>query len=99
MKGSYHRIRDLTHGHSFEVPEGKPLLRSMELAGQGCIAVGCRNGGCGICKIRIVAGAFRTGRMSRSQISERDEQQGCVLACRIIPLSNLDVEVLDNECH
>ncbi|MDH2435939.1 2Fe-2S iron-sulfur cluster-binding protein [Pokkaliibacter sp. MBI-7] len=99
MTGCVHRIHDLTHNASFEVPEGKPLLRGMELTGQQCIAVGCRNGGCGICKIRVVSGAFRCGRMSRSQISEREQQQGTVLACRIIPLSNLEVEVLDPDGH
>jgi ferredoxin len=53
------------------------------------IAVGCRGGGCGVCRVRILDGTYTTKRMSRRHVSEADETVGVVLACRTIPTSDL----------
>lgn len=73
----------------------KSLLHSMQDLGVKSIPVGCRSGGCGVCKIKIHQGQYRViGKMSRSCISVEDEAQGEVLACRIIPASDLDISVI-----
>ncbi len=66
----------------------------MEQLGRKGIPVGCRGGGCGICKIEIVRGDYSCKRMSRAHISVEEEAQGVVLACRTTPQSDLDVRVL-----
>lgn len=53
------------------------------------LPVGCRRGGCGICRARIVAGQYRQDPMSRAHISEEDEAEGVVLSCAIYPTSDL----------
>ena len=39
--------------------------------------------------MQILQGEYATLKMSRTHISERDEQEGYVLSCRVIPKSDL----------
>ena len=68
---------------------GTPVLIAMERSGRKAIAVGCRGGGCGTCRVRIRAGAYRTGRMSRAHVTLEEERQGYALACKLFPLEDL----------
>jgi ferredoxin len=70
------------------------VLRAMERAGRADIPVGCRNGGCGACKVLVLKGAYRLGKMSRQQVSVREEQDGYALACRLYPESDIEVRPL-----
>jgi ferredoxin len=73
------------------------MLRSstrFESADCKAIPVGCRGGGCGVCKIEVVSGGFEHKVMSRSHISEEDQCQGRVLACRIMPTSDIELRVI-----
>lgn len=76
----------------FYVPKGQPLLMAMEKIGQRAIGVGCRGGGCGLCKIKVLQGEYQTKRMSRAHVSEDEQALGFALACRLTPLSDLVVE-------
>ncbi len=58
------------------------------------IPVGCRGGGCGICRIRILAGDYDVDKMSRKHVPEQDQAKGIALACRVYPRSDLAIEVL-----
>lgn len=73
------------------------LLQAMIRAGRTSIKVGCRNGGCGICRVRIAKGSYTSRKMTRAKISDQDEEQGIVLACRIYPQSDLIVEPMPPE--
>ncbi len=73
----------------FDCPENEPALRAMERLGRRQVQVGCRGGGCGVCKVLVLAGDYRTGKMSRQQVSEDEERLGYALACRLFPKSNL----------
>ena len=53
------------------------------------LPVGCRRGGCGVCRARVVEGRYRHDPMSRAHVSEADEAAGVVLSCAIYPLTNL----------
>lgn len=88
------RITLLDSGESYSCGAESTVLKGMEQLGRKGIAVGCRGGGCGICKIEIVRGDYGCQRMSRAHISEEDEARGVVLACRTRPRSDLDVRVL-----
>lgn len=78
----------------FACRHGQSLLTAMIAAGQSGIKVGCRNGGCGVCRVRVLAGSYASEKMTRSRISEADEAQGIVLACRIMPGTDLTFEPL-----
>ena len=67
------------------------LLGGMEQLGRKGIPVGCRGGGCGVCKVRIESGRTRSERMSRCHVSADEEAQGYVLACRAYPQSDLEL--------
>lgn len=67
------------------------LLVAMERAREQAIYVGCRGGGCGKCRIRVLDGDYQSKRMSRAWVSEEDEAEGVVLACRIFARSDLTI--------
>ncbi|MFC6673912.1 2Fe-2S iron-sulfur cluster-binding protein [Marinobacterium aestuariivivens] len=79
-------------GEQFECSDRLSVLAGMERAGNGSIHVGCRCGGCGFCRIRVVSGEYECKRMSRAEITERDEAMGFALACRIYARSDLVIE-------
>ncbi|MGI9284386.1 MAG: 2Fe-2S iron-sulfur cluster-binding protein [Pseudomonadales bacterium] len=85
-------------GEHFCCSKDENLLQGMERFRVGTrllttIPVGCRGGGCGMCKIRIVVGDFITGKMSKKHIPESEERQGYTLACRSFPRSDLIFDV------
>jgi ferredoxin len=71
------------------------LLYAMEALGRKGIPVGCRGGGCGVCKLRVESGTVENDTMSRSCVSVVEERQGFVLACRSRPTSDLTVTAVD----
>jgi ferredoxin len=71
------------------------LLEGMARIGRKCIPVGCVNGGCGVCKVAIVKGnVHKCGEMSRAHVTEQEESQGVVLACRAMPMSAIELKVI-----
>lgn len=56
------------------------------------INVGCRKGGCGACRVRVISGEYTTLKMSRAHVTEDEEAEGYALACRIFPLSDIEIE-------
>ncbi|WP_029010052.1 2Fe-2S iron-sulfur cluster-binding protein [Azospirillum halopraeferens] len=53
------------------------------------VPVGCRRGGCGVCRVRVLDGAYRLEPMSRAHVTEAEQADGYALACRIVPLGDL----------
>lgn len=93
MQHPGHMIREEASGASFCCAEGETLLAAAARTGRPAIPVGCRNGGCGMCKVQVLAGQYRTGKMSRAHVSETEEMAGFVLACRTLPSSPLEIRV------
>lgn len=92
---SKHSIRLLQTGEIYMCSSAETLLQGMARIGRKGIPAGCLNGGCGVCKVVIRSGSVtKTGAMSRAHISEQDEAQGVVLACRVAPLGDIDLEVM-----
>lgn len=79
------QISMLDTGESYHCGEGETVLAGMERIGRRGIPVGCRGGGCGICKIRVISGDYQGRKMSRAFVSQEEEEAGYVLACRIVP--------------
>ncbi len=85
-------IKVVNRQQEFPIPEGQYLLAGMEKSGSKAIDIGCRGGGCGLCKVRVLEGRYSTGRMSRRQITEQEQADGYALACRVLPESDLVLE-------
>lgn len=79
---------------TFACSEEDSLLKSMEQLRCRGIPVGCRNGGCGVCKVRVVAGSCEKKKASRAVLCAEEEAQGCVLACKTYPRSDMVVEAM-----
>jgi ferredoxin len=94
MFGAVYRITVEGGGEPFSCRCGERVLIAMERAGRAQIPTGCRGGGCGVCKVRVLSGSYVTGKMSRAHVSERDEEQGYALACRLFPESDLHLEAV-----
>jgi ferredoxin len=90
-----HTVRIAGTSASFPCREDVPVLVAMRALGRSHIPVGCRGGGCGVCKIEVVSGTYVTGKMSRAQVSPEEEARGIVLACQIRPRSDLVVRPID----
>lgn len=84
----------IDQGPTYRCPDSETLLRGMEVLGKKGIPVGCRNGGCGVCKVAVLEGSFVARAMSREHVSEQEQAQGCVLACRVQPTSDVRLAVI-----
>ncbi|MBL4802728.1 MAG: 2Fe-2S iron-sulfur cluster binding domain-containing protein [Emcibacter sp.] len=74
--------------------ENEPLLIAMERQGYARIPVGCRKGGCGVCKIRVTTGEFEVGKMSVKHVSEKERNENFSLACKTFPKSDLKFSLI-----
>ena len=95
-----HTIKLVDTGEDFLCREDQHLLQGMQGYQIGktmleTIPVGCRGGGCGICRIRILSGEYDSKKMSCKHITGEDHGQGIALACRIYPRSELSIEVVE----
>ncbi|MEO8839723.1 MAG: 2Fe-2S iron-sulfur cluster binding domain-containing protein [Herbaspirillum sp.] len=81
-------------GETFRCSDQQSLLAGMETLGKKGIPVGCRSGGCGVCKVQVVSGVYQKRVMSREHVSPEDEATGCVLACRVTPNSDVRLEII-----
>ena len=85
-------MTELVRGLRFSCASDYSLLKAMELAGKRCIPVGCRGGGCGLCKVQVISGEVSCGPMSKKHVDEASRRCGQVLACRVYPRSDLSFE-------
>lgn len=79
-------------GTEFHCRADQSILAAMIATGKRPLAVGCRSGGCGVCRIEVIEGQYRTGFMSRSVITAADEASGLILACRTFPVGDMVIE-------
>lgn len=68
------------------------LLVAMEQALSSALPVGCRRGGCGVCRIRVLDGVYETASMSAAHVSAEEKAEGYALSCCVFPRSDLVVE-------
>lgn len=81
-------------GERFSCAPGESLLAGMARLGRRGIPVGCLNGGCGVCKVRVLQGEIsKLGPISRVHVSVDEECAGYSLACRVAPASDVELEV------
>ena len=57
------------------------------------LPVGCRRGGCGVCRARVTKGSYRSEAMSQEHVSLEDRDVGIVLCCSIFALSDITLRL------
>ena len=77
--------------------EDESLLVALARQGYAQIPVGCRKGGCGVCKIRVLEGEFKTGKMSIKHVSLQEREESYSLACKTFPKGDLKFVVMKRE--
>jgi 3-phenylpropionate/trans-cinnamate dioxygenase ferredoxin reductase subunit len=81
-------------GEHYPCATSESLLRGMLKLGRKGIPAGCVNGGCGVCKVRIVEGEVTVlGPVSRAHVSVEEEAGGFTLACRVAPVTSVRLRV------
>lgn len=79
---------------AFACRADQSVLTAMSGAGQACVQVGCRGGGCGVCRVQVLEGVYECGTMSSAQVGAEDRAGGIALACQVYPRSDLRLRVM-----
>ncbi|MFP5417792.1 MAG: CDP-6-deoxy-delta-3,4-glucoseen reductase [Gammaproteobacteria bacterium] len=78
-------------GHQFTVNADETVLEAALREGFS-LPYGCRNGACGSCKGKVLAGELDYGKYSPNALKDAEKAQGRALFCRARPLSDLTIE-------
>ena len=85
-----HLITVQPDNHVFACRDDQFVIEAMIRAQCGPIHHGCCGGGCGVCRMRVLNGAYEiVKRMSAAHISEQDLADNIVLICCIQPRADL----------
>ena len=86
------KVTVMPGGQSFACPSDRHVLDAVERSGTRSVPIGCRRGGCGVCRIRVIEGTYTNKIMSKAYCTPEDVAAGIVLACRTFPTSDLVIE-------
>jgi CDP-4-dehydro-6-deoxyglucose reductase len=87
----------LPDGIRVTADETDTLLRALARAGLR-YRVGCKRGGCGICKVQLVLGEVTYERPIAASVLTDDERvEGICLSCRAVPLTNIVIELQEGD--
>jgi len=73
--------------------ENKNLMDSLSVYA-GLVPKACHNGACGVCRAQVHQGSFEKLKMNKRHVSKEDECNNIVLACRVLPRGDMDIEFL-----
>ena len=77
--------------HQYACKDGETILQGALNNGIG-LPYGCRNGACGSCKGKLVAGSIDYGKYSSAVLSDDEKSRGMALFCCARPLSDVTIE-------
>jgi ferredoxin len=81
----------------FQVRDGETVLRAALRSGFR-YRFGCKRGGCGVCKVRLILGEVRYERPIASSVLPDDERTaGVCLSCRAVPITNIIIELQEGD--
>jgi ferredoxin len=87
----------LPEGLQVTAAEGETVLGALSRAGLR-YRVGCKRGGCGICKVQLVLGEVRYERpVADSVLSDDQRVEGICLSCRAVPITNIAIELQEGD--
>ena len=94
---SMNEVTILPDGIRVVAEADETLLRALARAGLR-YRVGCKRGGCGICKLQLLEGEVRYERpVAESVLSDDERVEGICLSCRAVPLTNVVVELQEGD--
>ena len=79
-------------GHGFPADTHETVLEAALRHGV-CLPYGCRNGACGACKGKVLAGEVDFGPHQAATLTEDEKRAGFALFCCATPRSDLVIEV------
>ncbi|HSW53175.1 MAG TPA: CDP-6-deoxy-delta-3,4-glucoseen reductase, partial [Sulfuricaulis sp.] len=85
------KIRIQSSGREFSAQEKETVLAAALRQGV-MLPYSCRNGACGSCKGKVLAGRVDYGTYEAKAMSEAEREQGRALFCQAKPLSDLVIE-------
>jgi CDP-4-dehydro-6-deoxyglucose reductase len=84
-------------GEVIYLDPGETVLEGLYKAGFA-YTIGCRRGGCAVCKVDVLGGRFAYNRpVATSVLSDTERTDGTCLSCRAVPASDLTIE-MRGEC-
>ena len=86
-----HKVTVQPSGQSFDAEEGEAVLTAALRQGV-MLPYGCKNGACGSCKGKIVAGSVDYGHYHARVLTEEERAHGKALFCQAKPLGELVIE-------
>ena len=87
----------LPDGVHVTADEDETLLRALAKAGLR-YRVGCKRGGCGICKLQLKLGEVSYERpIAESVLSDDERVEGICLSCRAVPITNIAIELQEGD--
>jgi len=86
-----HSVTIQPSGHQFQVEEGEAVLAAALRQGF-VLPYGCKNGACGSCKGKIVAGTVDYGVYQAKALTDEEKALGKALFCQARPLTDLVIE-------
>jgi CDP-4-dehydro-6-deoxyglucose reductase len=97
LGGSMPKVTILPDGVQVSATEDETVLGALGRVGLRC-RVGCRRGGCGICKVQLVLGEVRYERPIAATVLTDDEKvEGICLSCRAVPITNIVIELQEGD--
>jgi len=78
-------------GHEFQVEEGESILTAA-LRQHFVLPYGCRNGACGTCKGKVLAGEVDYGVYQKKALTDDEKALGKALFCQARPLGDVVIE-------
>jgi CDP-4-dehydro-6-deoxyglucose reductase len=85
------KVKVQPSGHEFDVQAEESVLTAA-LRQHIVLPYGCRNGACGSCKGKIVAGEVDYGVYQKKALTDGERAQGKALLCQARPLTDLVIE-------
>ena len=77
--------------------EDETVLAALGRAGMR-YRIGCRRGGCGVCKLHLVLGEVRYERpIAESVLSDEERVEGICLSCRAVPITNIVIALQEGD--
>lgn len=94
------RVRIEPSGFEAHLAEGEPVLTGLFRCGFTVRQVGCRRGGCGICKLELVDGEVSYEKTVADTVLTPDDRAGAkCLSCRAIPVGDITLRIDQDDVH
>lgn len=82
-------------GENIPAREGETILEALKNSGYS-YRVGCRRGGCAICKIDLLSGTVSYNRpVAANVLTEEEKAEGTCLSCRAVPEEDVVIQLRD----